>query len=80
MTSIEISGENGCWEMCNFPTPNDHQSYGSWDKSKNPYSLKYHIIPNSATAKAPGTTQPAASWVLGPDSRLTGNYVISQWV
>ena len=34
MTSVEISEERGCWEMCDFSTPRDPHSYGSWDKSK----------------------------------------------
>ena len=34
MTCVKISGERGCWELCDFPTPNDPHSHGSWDKSK----------------------------------------------
>ena len=66
--------------MHNFPTPSDHQFHGSLNKSKNPYPLRNHIISNEATAGAPGTIQPVASWFQGPDSCLIGNYVISQWV
>ena len=29
MTSVEISGERWCWEMCDFPTPSDPHLYGS---------------------------------------------------
>ena len=36
--------------------------------SKNPFLLRNRIIPNEATAGAPGTIRPAASWFLGPDS------------
>ncbi len=43
MTSVKISGEMDCWE-----TPSDPHSNGSWDISKNPYLLRYHIIPNLA--------------------------------
>ena len=49
-------------------------------KSKNPYPLRYHIIPNSAMAWALKLTQPVTSWFLGPDSCLVENYAISKWV
>ena len=68
----------GVLGMCNFSTPSDPHSYGSCDKSMNPYPLRNHIYPNSATARAPESTWPAALWLLGPDSFLVGNYVISQ--
>ena len=61
-------------------TPSDPYFRGSLDKSKNPYPLRNRIIPNEATAGTPETTQPAASWFLGPDSCLVGNYAICQWV
>ena len=47
--------------------PSDPHSYVSWDKSKNSYQLRNHIIPNAATAGAPGTTRPMwshGSWAL----------------
>ena len=53
MTSVETNGERGCWKMCVFPTLSDTHSHGSWDKSKNPYSLWSHVIPILATARAP---------------------------
>ncbi len=83
MTSVKISGERGCWEMRDFPTPCDPHSQGSWDKSKNPwYPSRNCTIPNEATARAIGTTRPVASWFLGPNSCLIGNHAISQqaWV
>ncbi len=46
-------------------------SYGSWDKSKNPYPLKIHIIPKAAMS--------GASWFLGHDRCPIWNYLISQW-
>ena len=67
LTSIKISGETGCLELDNFPTPNDLHSDGSWDKSKSPYLLRNDIIPNSATVGAPGTNWPVDSWCLDPD-------------
>ena len=80
MTSVEIIGERGCWEMPNFPTPSDPHSHRSADKNKNPYPLRNCKIPNLATTGAPGTTHSAASWFLDPDSFGVGNYVIFQWV
>ena len=65
--------------MCNFSTPSDHHSQGSWDKSKNPYPLRNHIIPDLTTGVAPTTTWPAALWLLCPISCLVGNYAMSQW-
>ena len=44
MTSVKISGGRGWWESYDFPTPNDPYSHGPWDKSKNPYPLRNHII------------------------------------
>ena len=73
-------GERGCWEMHNVPAPSDPHSHGSWDKNKNPYQLRNHIIPNKTSARVPGTIRPAASWFLSPNSWLVGNYAISQWV
>ncbi len=68
--------------MHDFPTPRDPHPCGPWDKSTNPYPSRNRIIPTLATTGAPGTTQPAASWFLGPDGCFVGNYVISQrvWV
>ena len=80
MTSVKNSGERGCWEMCDFPTPGDPHSYGLRNKSKNPYPLRYRIIPDLATARAPGTMKSTALLFLGHDSCLIGNYAISQWV
>ncbi len=60
--------------------PRDPHSYGSWHKSKNAYPLRNNIIPNEATARAPETIWPVASWCLGSDSCLVGNNVIFQWV
>ena len=45
------------------------------DKSKNPYPLRKRW----ATAGAPGTSLPVASWLLGPDGCLFGTLAISQW-
>ena len=39
-----------------------------------------HASSISATARAPGITQPVALWLPGPDSCLVGNYANSQWV
>ena len=58
-----------------IPIPN-----GSWDKSKNPYPLTNHIIPNLTTVEGAGITQPVASWFLDPNAGLVRNYAISQWV
>ena len=80
ITSVVISEKRGRSELHDFPTPNDLHSLGSWDKSKNPYPLGNCIIPNSATAGAQGTTQPATSWLLDASGCLIGNYTISQWV
>ncbi len=38
------------------------------------------VIHNSSTAGAPETTQLAASWFLGPNSCLVGNYAIPKHV
>ena len=40
MTSVEISGETGWQRMCDFLTPSDPHSSGSWDKCQNPYPLR----------------------------------------
>ena len=48
--------KNGCWKMHNFPTPIGPHSYGSWDKSRNSYPLRNHIILNLATTGALETT------------------------
>ncbi len=53
-------------------------SMGHGDKCKNPYPLRNHIILNLATARAPENIRPQATWLLGPDSYLIGNYAISQ--
>ena len=74
------NGEMGCWEMHSFATPSDSNSHGSWHKSKNPYSLSNHMIPNLATAINPGTTWPVASWFLGTNGYFIGNDVFPQWV
>ena len=66
--------------MCDFQTLNYPHYYGSWDETKNIYTLRHCAISNLATARAPETTQPVAFRFMGPDSCLTGNYVISQWV
>ena len=66
--------------VAQFPTINDSHSHGSWNKRKNPCPLKNHIIPNLAIARAPGTTQPVALWILGPDGCLVRNYLFSHWV
>ena len=50
MTSVKISGEKRCWKLCNFQTPGHPHSHGSWDKSKNPYPLRIHIMFYEATA------------------------------
>ncbi len=54
MTSVKTCGEKGCWELCNFTTPSDLHSHGSWNECKNPYPLRNRIIPNEASAGAPG--------------------------
>ena len=72
MTSVKISGEKGCWEMCNFSTPSEPHSNELWNKSKNPYPLRNRIIPNSATAcglVVPGT-QLLPHWELCNISNL----------
>ena len=38
--------------MHDFLKPSDSNSYGSWDKRKNPYPLRKCIIPNEATGAA----------------------------
>ncbi len=62
MTIVRISEERRCWELCNFPTPNNPHPRGSWDKSKNPYLLINHIKTQSATVRQLGTNCPVASW------------------
>ena len=51
-TSVYISGETGCWELCDTQFPHSH---GPWAKSKSPYPLRNHIIPNEVTVKVPVT-------------------------
>ena len=73
MISIKIRGETGCWELRDFLRPSNPHSQGWWYKSKKPYihqEITYHR--SSATAQAPGATQPAASWFLEPSSCLIG--------
>ncbi len=60
MTSVEISGERGCWKMCDSSTISDPHSYRPWDKSKNPYPLRNPIIPNKATAGTGGSCGPGS--------------------
>ena len=67
MINVKTSGEKGCWELHNFPATSDPHAHGSWDESKNTYPLRNHVILNEVT------TQPVASWILGPNNGLTGN-------
>ncbi len=80
MTSVEISGERLCRELCDFPTCSDPYAHGSWDRSKNLYPLRNHIIPNMAAARVPRTTQLVASWFLDPNGCLIGSYAMFQLV
>ena len=54
----------GCWELCNFPTPSDLIPMGHGIKARTHIDVRDYIIPNSTTARAPGTTWPVASWFL----------------
>ena len=59
MTSVEISGERGCWEMRSFPTLSHPHSHGSWNKSKNLYPYLY----SACGLVVPGPQQ-LPSWEL----------------
>ena len=78
MTSVKTSGEKGVLGIALFL--NTQQPSFPWDKSKNPYLSRNSVIPKEATAGAPETRRPVASWFQGPDGCLIGNYAISQWV
>ncbi len=84
MTSVEINGQRGCWEMRDLPTPSDAHSRGSWDKSKSPCPLRYRIIHNETTAGAPGITRPVACIGLTIikllNTVLTENWSLSQTI
>ena len=69
MVGVRISGEKGCWGNHNFPSLSDHFHW-SFNKSKNWYPLRNHIIPTLATARAPGTMRPQAKQFLGPQQLL----------
>ena len=72
MTSIKTSGEKGCWDLHDFSTPINHHSHVSWDESKNPYPLRNHIIPNSATPG--GSRNHSASDLMVP-----GPWQLPRW-
>ncbi len=67
---IHVLFHDQCWNQWRmgvlgivwFPTPNDPHSHGSWDKSKNPYLLRNHIILKLATV---GDQEPLGWWPHG---------------
>ena len=75
MTSVKVSGEMGCWEMRDFPTPSGVHSHRSWE----PMPIDTFQRGNR---RRPRNREATGQVFLGPDSCLIGNYVISQqaWV
>ncbi len=79
MTSVEVNKERGCWELRDFPTPNDLHSHGLWDKRKNLYLLRNYIIPNEATAMDQERHGHRPCFLVHQELQV-GHHVISQWV